>query len=54
MVQVVISIVKLSQFLSMSFAYAATPGSKESLQLFGMAVAMFSKGSVVGIGRYRS
>ena len=25
----------------MSFAYIATPGGKESLQLFGMAVAMF-------------
>ena len=27
----------------MSFAYAATPGGKESLQLFRMAVAMFSE-----------
>ena len=34
----------------MSFAYVATPGGKESLQSFGIAVAMFSEGSVVGVG----
>jgi hypothetical protein len=34
----------------MSFAYIATPGGKESLQLFGIAVAMFLEGGVVGIG----
>ena len=28
----------------MSFAYIATPGGKESLQLFGIAVAIFSEG----------
>ena len=27
----------------MSFAYAATPGGKESLQLFRVVVAMFSE-----------
>ena len=35
--------VNSSQFLSMSFAYVATPSGKESLQSFGMAVAMFSE-----------
>ena len=34
----------------MSFAYIATPSGKESLQLFRIAVAMFSKGSVIGVG----
>ena len=33
--------VNLSQFLLMSFAYASTPGGKESLQSFGVVVAMF-------------
>jgi hypothetical protein len=41
MVQVVIFIVKSSQFLLMSFAYKATLNGKESLQLFKIAVAMF-------------
>ena len=36
--------VNSSQSSSMSFAYVATPGGKESLQLFGIAVAMFSEG----------
>ena len=49
-VQVVISIVKSSQFLLMSFAYKATPSSKESSQLFKVGVAMFSEGSVIGVG----
>ena len=34
----------------MSFAYVVTLGGKESLQLFGIAVAMFSEGGVVGVG----
>jgi len=35
----------------MSFAYVATPGGKESLQSFGVVVAIFSEeGSVVGVG----
>ena len=34
----------------MSFAYIATPGSRESLQSFGIAVAIFSEGGVVGVG----
>ena len=34
----------------MSFAYVVTLGGKESLQLFGIAVAIFSEGSVVGVG----
>jgi len=33
--------VNSSQSLSMSFAYVATPSGKESLQLFGVIVAMF-------------
>jgi len=42
-------IVNSSQFLSMSFAYIATPSSRESLQLFG--IAMFRrKGSVISVG----
>ena len=43
-VQVVVLMVNSSQSSSMSFAYVATPGGKESLQLFGIAVAMFSEG----------
>ena len=42
--------VNSSQSSSMSFAYVATPGGKESLQSFGIAVAMFSEGGVVGVG----
>ena len=34
----------------MSFAYIATPGGKESLQLFGIAVAIFLEEGVVGVG----
>jgi len=35
----------------MSFAYVATPGGKESLQLFRVVVAIFlEEGSVVGVG----
>jgi len=35
----------------MSFAYVATPGGKESLQLFRVVVAIFSEeGSVVSVG----
>ena len=34
----------------MSFAYKATPSGKESSQLFKVGVAIFSKGSVIGIG----
>ena len=32
----------------MSFAYTATPGGRESLQSFG--IAMFSEGGVIGVG----
>jgi hypothetical protein len=39
-VQVIILIVNSSQFSSISFAYIATPNSKESLQSFRMAIAM--------------
>ena len=42
-VQVVVLMVNSSQSSSMSFAYVATPGGKESLQSFGMAVAMLSE-----------
>jgi hypothetical protein len=41
MVQIVVLKVNSSQSSLMSFAYIATPGSKESLQSFGMAIAMF-------------
>ena len=34
----------------MSFVYVATPGGKESLQSFGIAVAIFSEGGVIGVG----
>ena len=33
----------------MNFAYIATPGSKESFQLFRIAVAMFLEGGVIGV-----
>jgi len=38
---IVLKIGNSSQSLLISFAYAATPGGKESLQLFRVIVAMF-------------
>ena len=43
-VQVVILKVNSSQSLLISFAYLATPSSKESFQLFKVGVAIFSEG----------
>ena len=41
MVQVIMLIINLSQFLLMNFAYTATPSGKESSQSFKVGVAIF-------------